>query len=263
MLRRPYPKARHHARVELLMCRERTTGPPWHASPMRAWQRFGGAAAIVGGVLAAAFNLLHSGPRRGNTRLFLEDLVGSRVWEADQLGIAVSLMVVAVALVAISRVLGAGEAAPWAAAAGAVALAGVAVALANVAVDGPAMQEVADRWAAAESGRRESLFAAAEVLRSVDIALFSVWTLVLVGGAPILYGVAILVGGGLSRWLGWLAIAGGALGLVTGAVQMFVGLKPVTVFVLFPAASTALIAWLVLVGIVFWRRGGASGGPIS
>ncbi len=225
---------------------------------LRAWRRFGGGAAVLGGVLAAVFNLLHAGPRRGNTRLFLEDLVGSRIWELDQLGIAVSLVVLAAALVAVARVLAAGPAAPWAVAAGAVALAGVAVALANVAVDGPAMQEVADRWHAAEGASRESLFAAAEVLRAVDIALFSVWTLVLVGAAPVLFGVAILLGGGLPRWLGWLAVAGGVVGTVTAGIQMFVGLRPVTVFVLFPAASGALTVWIVAVGVAFWRRPDAS-----
>ncbi len=214
----------------------------------RTWEHFVGAAAVGGGVAAAVFNILHAGPRRGNTRLFLEDLVGSRIWEIDQLGIALSLVVVLAALAGLARLLGG----PWAFAAGVVAVAGVAVALVNVAVDGPAMLEVAERWADASGARREALFAAAEALRTVDIALFSVWTVVLVGAVPVLFGVAILIGRGLPPWLGWLAVAGGGLGLVTGAYQMFAGLKPVTVFVLFPVASGALTLWLVAVGWLVW-----------
>ncbi len=253
-------ESRRQSRAGRFTAGQRTTGPPWHASAMtdlRAWQRFGGGAAVLGGVLAAVFNVLHAGPRRGNTRLFLEDLVGSRIWEVDQVGIAVSLVVLAAALVAVARVLAAGPAGPWAAA-GAVALAGMAIGLVNVAVDGPAMQEVADRWHAAEGARKEALFAAAEVLRSVDIALFSVWTLVLAGAAPLLFGVAILMGGGLPRWLGVLAVTGGGVAVGTAVIQMFVGLKPVTVFVLFPAASGSLTVWIVAVGVVFWRRADAS-----
>lgn len=216
--------------------------------------RAGGAAAVLAGVTAIAFNVLHAGPRRGSTRLFLEDLDGSGIWVADHLGIAVSLLFTATALVAIGRYLDTPARGPWGPLATAVGLIGVAIALVNVAVDGPAMKEVAEAWAAASGTERDALFAAADVLRSVDIALFSTWTLVLVGVTPLLLGCAILTGGGLPRWLAWPVLAAGPVAIAVAVIQYFSGLAPITVFVLFPAASGTLALWLIAAGVILWRR---------
>ncbi len=215
--------------------------------------RVGGGAAVLAGVTAVVFNVLHAGPRRGSTRLFLEDLDGSRIWVADHLGIAVSLVLMAIALVAIGRRLDVPSRGPWGPLGTAVGLVGVALALANVAIDGPAMKEVAERWSAASGADRAAIFAAADVLRSVDIALFSTWILVLVGITPMLFGVAILAGGGLPRPLGWPALAAGPVAVAVAVIQYFEGLRPITVFVLFPAASGVLAVWLIATGVVMWR----------
>ncbi|MGH9243593.1 MAG: hypothetical protein ACRD29_04610 [Acidimicrobiales bacterium] len=46
----------------------------------------------------------------------------------------------------------------------------------------------------------------------------------------------------------------GLLGLVTGLVQSFTGLEPITTSMLFPMASLAFTIVLVIAGITLWRK---------
>ena len=132
------------------------------------------------------------------------------------------------------------------------------MALVYAAVDGPAMKAVPETWLDASDVDQPSLLAAAEVLREVDIAGFALWTLVLFGVAPLVYGVAVVVGDDHPRWLGYAAVAVGLVGIIQGLSTFFVGLIRPTVFVLTPIAAFGTTAWFVFVGLMLWRRRGTA-----
>lgn len=212
--------------------------------------RIGAAAAVAGGVLGIVANIAHAGPRRGATTLFLADLADSRIWLLDNLAIAVALLLLTGGLAAITRSL---RPSPWATYAWTAALIGVGLALVNVAVDGPAMKELADAWDTATGDRREALAAAGEALRQIDVATFTMWSLVLTGAAPLLYGAAMRDAPAYPGWLALVALGAGGLGVASATVQFFLGLTPLTVFWTFPIASGLLLVWVIVTGVLLWR----------
>jgi len=62
----------------------------------------------------------------------------------------------------------------------------------------------------------------------VEIGLTSLTVLIL-GLAFILYGVAIELSRGYPRWLGWLTVAGGGLWVVVGIFCAYMGFSPLTI----------------------------------
>ena len=128
------------------------------------------------------------------------------------------------------------------------AVIGAAVTLVYVAVDGPAMKAVAETWAAADADDQPALLAAADVLRHADVAGFAVWTMVLAGVTPLLYGTAVVISSDYPPWIGWAAVAAGVLGVAQGLITFFNGLDTFTVFVLTPVAVLTMILWTMYMG---------------
>lgn len=215
--------------------------------------RFGGLAALIGGILGFVSLFLHTGPRRGNTTKFLRDVADNELWAWDHLGIIVAVLLLVAALSAIARSITGDEAAPWASFGWTSAVIGAALTLVYATLDGPAMKAVAETWVEAGSADQSALWAAADVLRQVDIAGFAIWSLVLVGVTPLLYGVAVIASSNYPRWIGWAAVAIGVVGIVQGLITFFNGLIRLTVFVLTPTAVFATIAWIMYMGLLLWR----------
>lgn len=216
--------------------------------------RLGGWAAFSGGALGLVTLFLHAGPRRGDTTKFMLDVAGNELWAIDHVGIIVAVLLLLAALFAIGRSITGDEAAPWASIGWTAAVIGAVLILANAAVDGPAMKAVAESWTDASGPDKSALFAAAEVLRQVDVAGFALWSLVLVGLTPLLYGVAVITSADYPRWIGWVAVAVGLVGIVEGVITFFHGLIWLTVFVLAPTAVFATIAWIMYMGWLLLRR---------
>jgi hypothetical protein len=128
------------------------------------------------------------------------------------------------------------------------------VLLLSVGLDGFAIKSVADRWADARGGDRQTLLAAATALRSVDVAVLDLVMVGQFGLTAILLGVASWTSTLYGKPLGLVAIAGGATGLACGAIQALSGRLTAFSYLVLLSASLALFTiWLTLASVVLWR----------
>ncbi len=117
----------------------------------------------------------------------------------------------------LTRALGAafGDSALQRLTAGAAAATAALIAV-NMAVDGVALKNAVDAWAAAPEQERAARFAAAEVVRWLEWGANSFFQ-ILLGSTLVLSGVAISRTALARRWLGWVAVAAGVC-LIAGGV---------------------------------------------
>ena len=115
-----------------------------------------------------------------------------------------------------------------------------------------------ENWSAA--AQKESAFQSAFAVRQVEIGLASMLSIVL-GATATLLGVALLDGLSYPRWMGALAIAGGASTAVSGIVIAYSGFSDLEMAINMPA-SAVLVAWVIALGVLMWRRDG-SGDPAA
>jgi hypothetical protein len=221
--------------------------------------RFGGWAATVGGVLGVTSLFLHTGPRRGNTTKFLSDIADNELWAIDHLGILLAVLLLMAPLAALTRSFTDGAASQLAAFGWTTAVIGASVTLVYATIDGPAMKAVAEAWAGADASDQPSLLAAAEAIRHVDIAGFALWTLLLTGITPVLYGAAVMVSSDHTTWIGGIAVAAGVVGIVQALITFFAGLVRFVVFGLAPAAVLTTVLWITWMGLLLWRRNRVGG----
>lgn len=90
---------------------------------------------------------------------------------------------------------------------------------------------------------------------AINFALLSPLNLVFAGFTFVLYGLAAALSQVYPRWLGWIAVTGGAGGAVSGVVQAYVGEPSGLTEALGIAAPTVITLWLLVMGILFLRRG--------
>ena len=69
-------------------------------------------------------------------------------------------------------------------------------------------------------------------------------------GVLSLYGLAVALSDVYPKWLGWAALIG--LG------EAFSGHSTVLTNILFPMASILLTMWMLVMGVLMWRRAGAA-----
>lgn len=221
----------------------------------RSFLRWGAGAAMVGAVLALVFNVLH--PRTSdvaNVENELELVAGSSIWLFDHFMLAWAIAFAFVGYVAISRSFPEGPGAWWGRLAMATVIAGATVGFVTVLVDGMAMKHVADAWVDASGASRATLFATAQAVAEIGVALFTGTIGTLFGLTPFFFGVAILNSNVYPRWLAWLALLSGALGLFTASLQYLAGISVASALVLFPIASISSTFFLFLAGGILWKR---------
>ncbi len=142
----------------------------------------------------------------------------------------------------LTRALGAafGDSALQRLTAGAAAATAALIAV-NMAVDGVALKNAVDAWAAAPEQERAARFAAAEVVRWLEWGANSFFQ-ILLGSTLVLSGVAISRTALARRWLGWVAVAAGVCLIAGGVLVGYSG---------FTGSPTNLIAYaLFLVAAV-------------
>lgn len=143
-----------------------------------------------------------------------------------------------------------GGALPRLASAGAIA--SLALAAALQAVDGIALKAMADAWAAAPPAEKEAAFHAAFAVRQIELGLASLSSLVF-GVTSALFGAALRNDQNFPRWHGQLAILGGAGIAFAGLVMARTAFSETAMAILMPS-SLLLLAWIVALGAVMWRR---------
>jgi hypothetical protein len=225
--------------------------------------RVGPLLAIAGAVLLFVGTLLH--PMREDPNVasaaFAEYAL-DRHWVASHLTQLAGVWAMTASLVLLARRLEDGPGAPWAALGAAAGVAGIAVAAALQAVDGVALKMMVDRWwAAAEGPEKAALFAAALAVRQIEVGLASMTCLV-TGLMAALFGAALAIDGRLPRWFGLLGAAGGAATVASGVVIAHTGFSGLAMMVEMPAV-TALMAWMIALGVLAWRHALYAGGATA
>lgn len=236
---------------------------PHGARIERELYRIGGIAGIGGGILAIVGNALH--PRLdpddlGDIEKTLAMVADFELWGLVHLGLIVGILLGLLALVAIAKSVMDGRPAAWSRVALATALVSGAVAAVSFSIDGVVMARLAHEWANAGGGDRATVVAQAESLIHVDLAVFSVAVIGVFGATQGLFGITLLLSRSYPRWLGVVAVAGGAIGFVSGAWIWLSGETGVgNYLVLFTLSGALLAVWLVGASVRLLRLG--RGGP--
>jgi len=138
------------------------------------------------------------------------------------------------------------------------AIASLALAAALQAVDGIALKNMVDAWSAAPASQKEGIFQAAFAVRQIEVGLASMLSLSF-GLTATVYGVALLGDPTHPKWFSALAIAGGVPTMVAGVVMASAGFSGLAMAINMPA-NFLLLLWMLFLGRVMWRSGGADSG---
>lgn len=215
---------------------------------------------------AVVFNAVHpraSAASLNDTTELLRIVSASDGWRVVHFASVVATLVGAVAIVAILWSMVHHGSKRWPLIALVSLVLTTPVLLLSVGLDGFAIKSIADRWAHSAGADREMLVTAATALRSVDVAVLDVVMVGHFGLTAILLGIASGTTTLYGRWLSFVAIAGGVMGVVCGALQALSGrLTTLSYLVLLSASLALFTVWLVLASYVLWRRADdlASGG---
>lgn len=226
----------------------------------RVQVKLGAGSAIVGALLALVVNPLH-GDLPTDPEAALTRVAATASWSLLHLGIMVSVVFLLGGLLGLSQVADG----PWARALArlsvVVALPGAAIMLAGLAIDGFATKGLADLWANAAASDKAAAFRMALAVEEVQNALFHTWAALFIGLPFLLLGLSGLVaGGGFPRWLGAIAVVGGAGALFMG-IAGFLHL-PVP-GVLFNAFAFIVTLWVLGAGVLVWREPGRTAVALS
>lgn len=129
------------------------------------------------------------------------------------------------------------------------------------AVDGVALKQAVDAWAAAPAAEETTRFADAETVRWTEWGLQS-YLRVLLGVAFLLLGAAVVVGRLVPPWLGVLLVVAGLLSFAIGISIGYAGLE--SGFQDAVGIALQLVLLVFIVGLlVIGRRGAAPERPVS
>lgn len=206
--------------------------------------RFAAGAGMVGAIILAVFSALH--PRSAD--IGAESLVRlagqGGVWAIVHYMIGWGFALALVALVGLSRSFSTDPSASWGRIALPVAIGSTAIAVATVGVDGFAMR------VAAQEASSEVALAVAYAGMGVSVATVASFF----GLTPVLFGVAVAVGEDYRRWLGWIPIVSGLLGLAGATIIFFAGLVDLVANILFPISSAIFVVWIGIMSYLLWRK---------
>jgi hypothetical protein len=209
---------------------------------------------MVGAVLGIVFNVLH--PRGSGIATLTDELrlvAGSEIWRFDHFMLIWAIALSFIGLVVIGRSFDEEPAASWGRVAVASAVVGAAVGLATVLLDGMATHAAATEWTTSPS---PASLASTAAVSAVTVALFTGLMLTFFGVTPLLYGAAVMNSARYPKWLGYLALSSGLLGLTAGSIQFLNGISQLTANILFPISSLAFTLWLLIMGRNLWKRSG-------
>ena len=224
--------------------------------PDRSLVRVGSVSAVLGAIILIVANILHPrGADFGDTAEHLQEIADAGIYLGDHIGLLVGALLLTGGLIGISRSLTEGGGAVWARLGLAAAVASAALMVVVVAVDGIAFKAVADEWA---SSQNAALFQAAYVLEQIGLGLFTMLIFFVFGVTFILYGLAVALSEVYQKWLGWLALALGIAAAVIGVIQAFDGPSDTLTNVLFPIVSVLLTVWVLVLGVLMWRKTSAA-----
>ena len=134
------------------------------------------------------------------------------------------------------------------------AIASLALAAALQAVDGIALKNLVDAWAAAPASQKGEVFHAAFAVRQIEVGLASM-SILSFGLTATLYGVALIGARIYPTWLAALAMASGFLMMASGVVMAYSGFSGLSMAITMPA-SAVLLVWMLTLGVLMWCQDG-------
>ena len=213
--------------------------------------RLGALAALVGAPLLFVSTLLHPLEADPNDPVAaFAEAAASETWIVSHLGQFLGVALIGIALVALSYDLRDRRAVTWGTVGRMGTFVTVAMAAALQAVDGIALKMMADRWVSATPSDKAAIFEATFAVRQVEVGLASLFSLVF-GLTATVFGVTLL-SDEHPKWLGWMAILGGA-GVGAAVAQAFTGFSNLAMNMSMPA-SVVLLVWIVAVGLRMLRQ---------
>ena len=217
--------------------------------------RIGAVGVILGSVAVFAFRGLHGDlPTDEGGAAALEHVLEHLNYALVHLGANLGVLLWAVGLSALSSSLT--HRVAWAIGrlGAASALVGAAIYIVDFSIDGFALRNLADMWAAASPAERADLEFATVLATTIlgGVSLSSI--IILWGVTPVLYGVAV-AREGYPSWLGWAGVMVGAAVFASGIGQF---LWPGFVLGLVVYAGLPLVVqlWSLALGIAMWRGAG-------
>ena len=136
------------------------------------------------------------------------------------------------------------------------AIASLALAAALQAVDGIALKNMVDAWAAAPASQKGEVFHAAFAVRQIEVGLASMLILSF-GLTASLYGAALIGVRIYPAWFAALAMASGIPMIASGVVMAYFGFSGLSMAINMPA-SAILLVWMLTLGVLMWRQDGVS-----
>jgi len=192
--------------------------------------RVGAWGAIIGGVLAILVNVFRP-----------EHATASH--QFAMISVVVLSLLILLGLVALTRSMDDSPAASaWAGFGWAFGLVGVTFSIASHAI-----------YAALD---RDHDLLGAGVLGGVELvadSLFFVWAISFFGATALFYGLAMATSAIYPTWLGWVTVAGGVVGLVTGFMHAFAGATS-TSQLLFAISAGVFSLVIIYLGVLLLRR---------
>lgn len=217
----------------------------------------GATCAIAGAALLCAGTYLH--PMEANPN---EPVAAFTEYAADDFWIASHLMQLAgvasmvAALLCLTTVLEVRRGSGIARVAAGGAIASLALAAALQAVDGIALKNMVDAWAAAPASQKGEVFHAAFAVRQIEVGLASM-AILSFGLTTTLYGVALIGARIYPTWFVALAMASGVPMIASSVVMAYSGFSGLSMAINMPACAILLV-WMLTLGVLMWRQDGVS-----
>jgi hypothetical protein len=217
----------------------------------RSTLRFGAVCAIAGSLVALVANLLHPRISRFDDPVaaFVRAVSESAAWIPLHLALVASILLIAAGQFVFIRSMKEGPAEGLARLALGALLVSTPIALVTLGVDGYSQKAAADAWAASPSA---ASFATAAAVAHVSWGAFMLLILTFVGVTPILIGLAATRSGAYPAVWGWGAVLFGVGAIIAGLIGF--GGQSGLFWGLFLATSAPLTAWVLILGVLLWRR---------
>jgi len=212
----------------------------------------GSALAIGGAVLALVGNLLAPRFTQDQDVDVFKAVAGSDSLMPANLVLIAAFLVATAGIVAIASTMRGGAGNDAALLGSAAVTIGGAIALAQIGVEGFAYRQLAKTFASADDTNRPGAFWATASADHINSGLLSMWTILFLGLAPILIGIAIVQSRAFPSWLAAAGIVGGLCCLVVG-VHNLVSEDQSALDVLFLVGSLLVTAWLLAAGVLMRR----------
>jgi hypothetical protein len=212
----------------------------------------GAAFAVAGGVVALVGNLL--APRfdqNDNVQVYRAMAASDRLAPAGVvLVVAFVLTTIGIVSIASSVRGGRGNDAAWLG--GAAAAAGGVIALAQNSVEMFGLRQMARVFAGADGQNQQGAFWATSALDKTNASLFSTWTLLLLGLAPVLISVAMFQTQSFPTWLAVIGLVGGVICGFVGVANLLME-DQAALNLVFLVGSLLVTAWLIAAGVLLRR----------